>query len=316
MSEPDWSDFKVILALGRGGSLAGAARLLNFDASTVSRRLAAMEKTLGVPLIVRGGREFALTAEGKAVLVAAEAMSERVAAATGAVRAARTEINGVVRLSVPPSLFHFLQPFPAIAAERYEGLQIDLESNRRAVDLAKGDADIAVRTNRPTELDLVIAHHFDLGLCVYASKTYLEANGRPSAPEDLRHHKLILYVSKFSALPLGTWIESFADAKRIAGRVDSIDLAREMTANHAGVSVLFGTFGDASPTIERVFPYPIAAMPMFVVYHESQRSSKRVKAVVDLLTAHLVEHRSALSGDNVKTRASAQDEEPQLAHRV
>ena len=58
MTDPEWSDFKVVLALGRSGSVAGAARILGVDASTVSRRLAAAETAMGAVLIVRGGREF------------------------------------------------------------------------------------------------------------------------------------------------------------------------------------------------------------------------------------------------------------------
>ena len=58
--EPEWNHFRVILALGRAGSVAGAARRLGVDSWTVSRRLAAAEEALGAVLIVRGGREFSL----------------------------------------------------------------------------------------------------------------------------------------------------------------------------------------------------------------------------------------------------------------
>lgn len=59
-----WDDFKVLLALSRGGSVAAAARELRVDNSTVSRRLAALEDALGAKLLIRGGREFTWTAEG------------------------------------------------------------------------------------------------------------------------------------------------------------------------------------------------------------------------------------------------------------
>ena len=74
MTEPEWGDFKVLLALGRAGSVAGAARILGVDGSTVSRRLAAAEKAAGAVLIVRGGRAFAFTKEGQTLLDAAETM--------------------------------------------------------------------------------------------------------------------------------------------------------------------------------------------------------------------------------------------------
>ena len=57
----EWSDFKVLLALARAGSVAGAARELQVDNSTISRRLAGLEDVVGAQLLVRGGREFSWT---------------------------------------------------------------------------------------------------------------------------------------------------------------------------------------------------------------------------------------------------------------
>ena len=78
---PEWSDFKVLLALARAGSVAGAARELQVDNSTISRRLAALEEALGAKLLIRGGREFSWTAEGRSADRRGEAME---AAATRA----------------------------------------------------------------------------------------------------------------------------------------------------------------------------------------------------------------------------------------
>ena len=62
MADPNWSDFRVVLALCNEGSIAGAARILGVDGSTVSRRLAAAEDAFGATLIVRGGGDFIFTA--------------------------------------------------------------------------------------------------------------------------------------------------------------------------------------------------------------------------------------------------------------
>ena len=66
--EPDWNDIKVLIALSEAGSVAGAARRLDVDGSTVSRRLAALEEALGVMLIIRGGRDFVITPDGRSAL--------------------------------------------------------------------------------------------------------------------------------------------------------------------------------------------------------------------------------------------------------
>ncbi len=105
---PEWSDFKILIALSRGGSVAGAGRELGIDGSTVSRRLAALEDSMGVRLIVRGGREFAWTAEGRAALAAVEAMDSAVAVVVRSCREAKLRVSGAVRVSLPPAFVPIL----------------------------------------------------------------------------------------------------------------------------------------------------------------------------------------------------------------
>jgi DNA-binding transcriptional LysR family regulator len=296
MREPDWSDFKVLLALGRSGSVSGASRILGIDGSTVSRRLAAAEKAMGATLIVRGGREFAFTAEGRSALEAAEAMDAAVNAAMASVRTSRAELQGIVRVAVFPSLVEFLRPFPQLVTERHPGLSVELGSARAVVDLARGDADIAVRVDHPMPADLIVRHTFELGLALYASTSYLDKAGRPTDPEELRDHQLVLYNAEFSSYPFAGWIEQFADNALPVVRVDSVEMARTLITADGGIGVLWCCHGDSIATLERVLPGPVSSTKVNVVYHRSLRGTTRVKTVADLLIALLVENREVLSG--------------------
>src|SRR5436189_3806137 len=99
---PEWSDFRILLALSRAGSVAGAAKELGVDASTVSRRLTALEEGVGTRLVLRGGRELSWTAEGRAALAGAEAMEATVGEVLRECREAKLQAAGAVRVSVPP----------------------------------------------------------------------------------------------------------------------------------------------------------------------------------------------------------------------
>ena len=99
MAAPEWGDFKIVLALGRGGSVAAAGRLLEIDSSTVSRKLTAIEEALGAILVIRSGREFCLTAEGKEAFAAAEAIEATIVRAAAAIHAVKTHLEGVVKIS-------------------------------------------------------------------------------------------------------------------------------------------------------------------------------------------------------------------------
>ena len=296
MTELDWSDFKLMLALSRGGSVAGAARLLNVDGSTISRRLAAMEALLGACLVIRGGREFSLTHEGKAAVAAAEAMEPIVASATSAIRASKTDIAGVVRISSVPGMVRFLAPLSTIVSEAHPRLSIELSAAHRMVDVAKGETDIALRMARPTETALIAKRAYELELGVYAAKSYVAKRGSPQTFEDLKRHRLVQYVVSMLHLPWFRWMEQYADANAPATRVDGTEMAYSMVAAGAGIGVLFCFAGDQSPDLVRVFPEPVAKVEGWIVYHEAERNTARIRVVVDMLTEFLAERRDLLLG--------------------
>src|SRR6056297_1844767 len=117
MTEPNWSDFRVILALARGGSVTGAAQVLGVDASTVSRRLSIAEEIFGATLIIRGGSAFRFTSVGLAVLKAAEAMEAAVSTTTLNVRSMRQAAVGTVRIACVATAAHVLRPLVGEVAE-------------------------------------------------------------------------------------------------------------------------------------------------------------------------------------------------------
>ena len=143
-ADPDWNDFKVILALATGGSVVGAARALGVDSSTVSRRLAALEDSVSTQLIVRGivrgGQKFAWTTEGRALLGAARTIRATVLEATRAVQSTKLGTSAVVRVSCPPGLSAALTRLMAVVREMRPDLTLELCGENRAVDLGKGAA--------------------------------------------------------------------------------------------------------------------------------------------------------------------------------
>jgi DNA-binding transcriptional LysR family regulator len=275
--------------------------LLSVDASTVSRRLAAVEDAMGTVLINRGGREFHFTAEGKSAVAAGEAMERALSEATHAVRSARSELAGVVRIACAPAIVHILEAFEPVVSAAFPGLGIERLSGRTPSNLAKGDADISIRTLSVVDLDLVVAHRFDLGSCVYASDAYLAAHGSPDQPSDLKSHSLVQYGPAFQHLPAFNWIETFADPARSVVRVDSIDMARSLIADGHGIGELFCAVGDRTAGVRRVFPDPIDQMECAIVYHQSTRGSARIRAVLDLLIEFFIERQDALSGKRRET---------------
>ncbi len=301
----EWSDFKVLLALARAGSVAGAARELQVDNSTISRRLAGLEDVVGAQLLVRGGREFSWTPEGRALLEAAETTEAAAAAALRTVRASKAGAQGSVRVSVAPPFMPILmrQMIPALR-QSHPLLSVELIGASKRADLAKGDADIAVRMARPGEGDLVARRALDSAWFVYAAPTYLATRGRPADYGDLARYDLVLYGENLQSTRPTRWLEAYKGTATMVARVDSLETAIQAAQAGAGIAVLPAFIADTAPDLERVFPVSVAVNVGWIVYHESVRDTSRVRVVTDALLAFFQTHEAMFLGGQPNGRSA------------
>lgn len=299
--DPDWSDLKVILAVARARSVAGAARTMGVDQSTVSRRLTALEDAVQAALVVRGGRELSLTAEGRLMYAAAERVEAIVGEACTALRAAKDDVSGTVRLTCPPGFtVHVMQALKA-AREKYPALKCEVHGDYRTVDLSKGESDIALRAFRPNEPDLVARKLSDIGWRVFAAKSYRDARGLPTTVAELPSHALVLYKPTMHSVGGLRWMDDHkGDANEVI-RVDNIELAVQVVASGEGLGVLPIFIGGAQPELVPVFDDLVFVNAVYCVFHESARNTARVRAVADALVPYFEKNAPAFTGSELAT---------------
>ena len=151
-----WEEVRLFLALYRARTLAGAGAAVELDASTLSRRLAALEESLGTGLFDRTRDGLVPTEGAELLLPAAEEMAAAHARFLHDVSAFERVTEGVVRLSAPPGLAEsFVGPALVRLRKRHPRIQIELDASIRFTDLTRREADLAIRTRRPQVGDLV-----------------------------------------------------------------------------------------------------------------------------------------------------------------
>ena len=142
----DWNDLRHFLAVARYGSTIAAAKALNVNQSTVHRRLDELEKRLGRQLIVRQPTGYKLTELGQDMVTYAEQVEDAVQTFERRLAASGTGLTGSIRLTCPEAvgvrLLH--SPFIAKFYERYPDSRVDFVISDKLLDLAKGEADIAI----------------------------------------------------------------------------------------------------------------------------------------------------------------------------
>jgi DNA-binding transcriptional LysR family regulator len=167
-----WEDARVFLSVARARSLSAAARTLGTDQSTVSRRLAAIERDLGRALFERGPRGLLPTRHGTAMVAAAEEVERAVHALADTARRTEHDVAGRVRVTLTEGLAqHVVVPhvLPGLLAA-HPGLSIELLATDEPQDLARQEADVALRFFRTPRGELVGRRAARLSLGVLAAR--------------------------------------------------------------------------------------------------------------------------------------------------
>lgn len=232
-------DLRHLLALSRTGRLVAAADTLGVDHTTVSRRVAALEKSIGMRLIERGPEGWTLTDIGRAVSADARAIEEAVDRVADTVAGQDTpSLHGTVRVSAPDGFgTAFATPALVRVRRQHPGLQAELITATRQLALHPSGFDLALVIGVPSSSRLVTEHLTDYTLGLYASEDYLTRYGRPETVAELREHPLIFYIE--SMLQVGDLdIERHLPGMTPAFSSTNVFAQLEATRQGAGIGVL------------------------------------------------------------------------------
>ena len=169
-----WDDLRIFLAVARDGSISGAAKRINVQHSTVSRRIKVLEQQLGTRLIERKASGYELTSAGEELKLAASKMEVEVLEVEGALGGEEDRPTGVLRVSAINNMASsVLMPMFARFSAKYPEIELHLQVSNKYVSLAERQADVAIRqTNTPHET-LVGTLLSKVASAVYGERNYV-----------------------------------------------------------------------------------------------------------------------------------------------
>lgn len=273
-----WDDLRHFLAVRRHRTLAGAGRALGVDETTVGRRLAVLERELGARLFDRTPDGLLLSAAGEAVLEAAQRMEVEAAAVASTASGADARAQGLVRLTTTEAFgARFLTPRLAALRAAHPGLDVELLTDVRALDLGRREADLGVRFGRPTEAHIIARRLGHLAVGLYASNPYLEAAG-PVRP-GLRGHAIIAGGTRPLGIPEETWFPALAGEAAVALRSGSTPVQLAAAVAGLGIAALPCYLADAEPALRRVLPGERLLRDVWLATRRDLHRAARVRAV-------------------------------------
>jgi DNA-binding transcriptional LysR family regulator len=283
-----WDDLRLFLAVADAGSLTAAARRLKMTQPTASRRLLDLESTVGEALFVRDASGARLTSFGERMVEPARRMAEWAGETERVAQRAQTKPHGVVRITAPPGIaFDFVAPFAGWLRSKVPEIQLEVLSTVNYLDLARREADLALRMQAPTQRDLVSVAHVEFDVLPYCSKAYAAKLPKNAKPADV---DWIGWAPPFEHLSPNPELARLIPGFRPSFASD--DFLVQLRAAVAGLGAMFLGRAKHRFSIEAgLVPVPVA-MPrlrgsIHLVCAKSALDVPRIRAVADLLAKDL-----------------------------
>ncbi|MDT7833667.1 LysR family transcriptional regulator [Aquabacterium sp. OR-4] len=297
MSELDWSDLRYALAVGLTGSLAGAARQLGVNHTTVLRRLDALEDRLGARLFERARTGYLPTEAGALLLEQARRMADQAEEIERRVSGRDRELTGPLRVTTAFVVMEHLLPQPlAEFARTYPGIEVEVVENAFLADLsrrhadessgwARREADVAIRLSQQVAEHLV-GRQLGMSQCrVYARR------GAPGLPQTVQPLAALLKDAPWVAFERDSqarvydgWMRKHLAPSAVRVRVDIFNAAAAMLHTGIGVALLPTFMEPRHPELVAVSePIDELQVPVWMLTHPDLRQTTRVRSFMQLV---------------------------------
>jgi DNA-binding transcriptional LysR family regulator len=288
----DWNDLRYFLRAAQEGTLAGAARTMGVDHSTIGRRLSALERALGAPLVIRASDGLHLTPLGASLVPLAEDVERAVLALQGRV----SQRQARVRLAMPTGFTGLFSANLEQLRKAHPHLTLELLTGARPVDLKRGEADLAVRSGPVTDQELIARPLGESGWSLYAAPAYLARHPPPQDLDDLSGHEIIGFDPMLADVPAAQWIEQRARGAVIVLRSREMADMQAAAVSGAGLALLPCLAADDEAGLVRLTPHVLATRRLSLVYPREARLAQPVQAVIRFVLDVMHENAARIAG--------------------
>ena len=291
------SDLRLFIRMAAAGSLSETARRLNSSLPAVSRRLSQMEDRLGVRLVDRGSRRFALTEEGTLLYNRSLSIIAEIDETEAEVSAKMKSPKGRLRVSAPLEIGRRrIAPLVSNFTQLHPGISVELILTDAKTDVMGDELDVGLQATLPTDGNIVVKKLLSSRRIICAAPTYLARFGTPQRPADLLQHNCIRYLLWGQLLDQWRFIEN--------GQHRDIQIHGTLTTNNGealhgwvlsgcgiGIKALWDIQEElaAGKLVELLAPFTNEELNLYAVYATRNHVPLRVRMFLDHLAAALMQ---------------------------
>jgi DNA-binding transcriptional LysR family regulator len=302
-----WEDLRYFLAVAKLSNLSRAAKHLGVNHSTVFRRIASLEKSMGVRLFERMPEGYILTGPGEEMLSSIDQIDEQLTSLHLRLRGQDHRLTGTIRVTTSDALAQiFLHNYFSGFHHKYPDIHIDLITSNNFANLSRREADVALRPTRNPSEGLVGRKLCIIGWAIYGSKQYLRKYGQPATPEEMAQHDVISTDESLSHIAAIRWLKRYVPDETIVLSSGSVMPMLAAAIAGLGLCPLPCWMGDSDPRLVQVFP-PLRenASELWLLTHRDLRHTARIRAFMDYIGNALSMDRAKFEGTPVERRKAA-----------
>ncbi|MFC0692614.1 LysR family transcriptional regulator [Paraburkholderia humisilvae] len=297
-----WDDLRVIKAVGESASLAAAAAALELNHSTVSRRLAVVERTLGTVLFDRRRSGYIPTDAGADFIELATRVENDILSVVRRVSGHAQSHTGDLRITTSDALLlDFLTPVIAGFRTRHRGVRIETIVGNRPLNLARGESDIAFRTTVAPPENLFGRKLATVAWAVYGRR--IDYDRAFPMMDQLFLHQWVSYGKGLAGLKAFAFVNDRVPHNNIVYRSDSVAGIASAISAGIGIGFLPCMHGNLVDSLVRIGPIvPEVYDELWVLTHPDICKSGRIAAFITYCAKAITPHRDFIEG-----RASRRD---------
>ncbi|NKY55167.1 LysR family transcriptional regulator [Nocardia flavorosea] len=294
---PSADDLLVLLAVGRSGRFVTAADELGINHTTISRRIAALEQTLGGRVLTRVTGGWELTELGREALTAAEVVESAVKSLAAGADGNRV-LEGVVRMSATDGFSAYIAaPAAARVRRHHPGIAVEIVATTRRASRQRSGLDLEIVVGQPQVRRATATHLADYRLGLYGSREYLRDHPAPATIDDLARHPLVYFIDSMLQVDDLDLASGFVPAMRESVTSTNVFVHVEATRAAAGLGLLPCFMADRHPDLVRILPDSVAVtLGYWLVARAETLRRPEVAAVVAAIRSVIENQRDILAG--------------------
>jgi DNA-binding transcriptional LysR family regulator len=306
-----WDDLRTFLQVAHRGTLPEAARVLGISPATAGRRVQRLEQAVGAPLFDRLPNRLVLTHLGQELAEVGTAMQQGAAAVAQRANLRMAPADAPVRVTATGSVSLFLAANALRLTElaAAEGVTVSVTATKAALDMASGEADVALRMRRLPECGPLAGRRLGrVAFTVYVACCLWDRVGQPG--NDWRSVGVVGLTETARSPSQSQWLDEAAATcgASIRLRLGEVAMRHQAVRDGAGASLLPYFLGDGDPALVRLIPPPSPLIEdVYLLLHE--RRSQGVRAVADALGQVFREGADVLGGSHPAPATTGDDDQ-------